>query len=139
MTPQLIAVLCYRISNLYHTNNIGGNSKDVISLIARAIGQIEIFYSSEIGKGLKINHGIGTVIGARVKIGENCLLHQNITLGDKGGGRPTIGNNVTIYAGAKVLGDISIGDNSIIAANAVVIKSCPENSVLIGLPAKNFK
>lgn len=90
LTPQLIAVLCYRISNLYHTNNIGGNSKDVISLIARAIGQIEIFYSSEIGKGLKINHGIGTVIGARVKIGENCLLHQNITLGDKGGGDPLL-------------------------------------------------
>lgn len=79
------------------------------------------------------------MIGARVKIGENCLLHQNITLGDKGGGRPTIGNNVTIYAGAKVLGNISIGDNSIIAANAVVIKSCPENSVLISLPAKNLK
>lgn len=74
-----------------------------------------------------------------MKIGDNCLIHQNVTLGDKNGGRPTIGDNCVIYAGAKILGDIHIGNNSIIGANAVVLKSCPENSTLLGIPAKIYK
>ena len=113
-----------------------GGVKDAYSLLAWHIGQIEIFYSAEIGKGFKINHGLGTVIGARCKIGENCMIHQNCTIGDRKGGRPTIGNNVVIYAGAMILGDISIGDNTIIGANSVVTKSCPPNSILLGTPAK---
>ena len=132
-TPQLISMLLYRISRALYVNNLDGGG---YSLLVRHIGQIEIYYSADIGKGLKINHGVGTVIGARCKIGDNCMIHQNCTIGDRNGGRPTIGNNVIIYAGAMILGDITIGDNSIIGANSVVTKSCPPNSILVGSPAK---
>lgn len=135
-TPQLIAMLLYRISRLLYIRGLNGEG---YSLLARHIGQIEIFYSADIGLGFKINHGVGTVIGARCKIGNNCTIHQNCTIGDRKGGRPTIGNNVIIYAGAMILGDITIGDNSIIGANSVVTKSCPPYSVLIGSPAKIVK
>lgn len=155
-TPQLIAMLCYRISHSInslppptHTHSGARFSEcttehtryaaDAYSLLGREIGQIEIFYSSCIGKGFKINHGIGTVIGARCIVGDNCTIHQNCTLGDRNGGRPKIGNNVTIYAGSLILGDITIGDNSIIGANSVVTRSCPAGSVLAGSPAKIIK
>lgn len=150
-TPQLIAMLCYRIARnihcttpyLRHQDNNGNSfnpyAADAYSLLGRHIGQIEIFYSSEIGKGLKINHGVGSVIGARCRIGDNCTIHQNCTLGDRNGGRPTIGDNVTIYAGSMILGNISIGDNTIIGANSVVTESCPANSVLVGTPARIIK
>ena len=117
---ELVGILLYRISREYF---LKGNSKcDYYSLLGRFLSGFEIYYSAEIGNGLRINHGIGTVIGARVKIGDNCLIHQNITLGDKNSGRPTIGNNITIYSGAKILGDIHIGDGSIIGANSVCLK-----------------
>ena len=137
-TPQLIAMLLYRISRALYISDLNylGGVKDSYSLLARHIGQIELFYSADIGKGFKINHGVGTVVGARCKIGENCMIHQNCTIGDRKGGRPTIGNNVIIYAGAMILGDITIGDKSIIGANSIVTKSCPPNSILVGTPAK---
>ena len=105
-------------------------------MLGREIGQIEIYYSSVIGEGFKINHGVGTVIGARCKIGNNCTIHQNCTLGDRNGGRPTVGNNVIIYAGSMILGDITIGDDTIIGANSVVTKSCPPNSLIVGTPGR---
>lgn len=134
-------MLLYRVSRVLYINDLGirGGVKDSYPLLARHIGHMEIYYSADIGKGLKINHGIGTIIGARCKIGENCLIHQNCTIGDKNGGRPTIGNNVTIYAGAIILGNITIGDNSIIGANSTVFYSCPPNSILVGSPAKKVK
>lgn len=151
-TPQLVAMLCYRIARIIHckTNTppqrvnpqyrfINPYAADAYSSLGRQIGQIEIFYSSEIGKGFKINHGVGSVIGARCRIGDNCTIHQNCTLGDRNGGRPTIGDNVTIYAGSMILGNISIGDNTIIGANSVVTESCPANSVLVGTPARIIK
>lgn len=132
-TPQLIAMLLYRISRLLYIRGLDGGG---YSLLARHIGQIELFYSADIGLGFKINHGVGSVIGARCKIGNNCTIHQNCTIGDRHGGRPIIGNNVIIYAGAMILGNIIIGDNSIIGANSVVTQSCPPYSVLVGSPAK---
>ena len=139
-TPQLMAVLFYRISrNLYLRDlelSIDQSIKDSFSLLARHIGQIELYYSAAIDEGLKINHGFGSVIGARCRIGRNFTIHQNCTIGDKNGGRPIIGNNVTMYAGSMILGDVTIGDNSIIGANSVVIKSCPPDSILVGTPAK---
>lgn len=142
LTPQLISVLCYRISRelflksqLFYNQQIGGNGEYAYSLLGRQIGLTEIFFSAEIGEGLKINHGGGTVIGARCKIGNNCTIHQGCTIGDRKGGRPVIGNNVMIYAGSLILGDINIGDNSVIGANSVVIHSCPPGSVLIGSPS----
>lgn len=143
LTPQLISVLCYRISRelflksqLSNNQQIGGGNEEyAYSLLGRQIGLTEIFFSAEIGEGLKINHGGGTVIGARCKIGNNCTIHQGCTIGDRKGGRPVIGNNVMIYAGSLILGDINIGDNSVIGANSVVIHSCPPGSVLIGSPS----
>lgn len=114
-------------------------AKDEFFLLGRHIGQIEMYYSATIGSAFKINHGVGTVIGARCRIGDNCTIHQNVTIGDRKGGRPKIGNDCMIYAGSMILGDIEIGDHSVIAANAVVIDSCPPNSLLVGTPAKTLK
>lgn len=69
----------------------------------------------------------------------NCIIHQNCTIGDRNGGRPIIGNNVIIYVGAMLLGNITIGDNSIIGANSVVTKNCPPNSIMVGTPARNIR
>lgn len=90
---------------------------------------------AEGGKNLSLGHYVGTVIGG-VKIGENCTIYHNVTIGQNHGKSPVIGNGVTIYAGAKVIGDIAIGDNAIIGANSVVINDVPENSVVAGVPAK---
>lgn len=139
LPPPLIGILCYRIS--HNINLLYGPTReaDAFSLLGREIGQIEIYYSATIGEAFKINHGIGTVIGARCRIGDNCTIHQNCTIGDRNGGRPTIGNNVTIYAGAMILGDITIGDDCIIGANSVVTQSYPAGSVIGGTPAKIIK
>lgn len=134
LRSELIAILLYRISRELFLK--GDHSCDVFSLLGRFLSGIEIYYSSDIGHGLKINHGIGTVIGARVKIGSNCLIHQNVTFGDKDGQRPSIGDNVTVYAGAKILGGITLGNNSIIGANTVCFINVPENKIAVGVPAK---
>lgn len=89
-----------------------------------------------IGNHFRIDHPVGVVIGPGVKIGNYVKLYQNVTLGKKNGKFPAIGNNVVIYAGAVVIGDVTIGDNSIIGANAVVLKDVPCNSVAVGVPAK---
>jgi serine O-acetyltransferase len=95
----------------------------------------------EIGKGLLIEHFGGIVINSKTKIGDFCTISHCVTIGNKkpGGLSPRIGNNVYICSGAKILGDISIGDNCIIGANAVVIESLPANSVAAGIPAKVIK
>ena len=141
LTPQLLVILMYRLAHecfLLPENNSFKYDADIYALVGRDVGQMEIFYSSTIGKGFRINHGCGSVIGARCVIGDNCLIHQNCTLGDKNGGRPKLGNNVVMYAGSMVLGNVSIGDNSIIGANSIVMNSFPANSILVGTPAKNL-
>ena len=132
-----------RKSGVYYPPPDTGISIDSVagaySVLGREIGQIELYYTAEIGQGFKINHGVGSVVGARCKIGNNCTIHQNCTIGDRNGGRPTIGDNVTIYAGSMILGNIFIGDNSIIGANSVVTQDCPPDSILVGSPAKVIK
>ena len=125
--PGLLATLLYRISR---TLFLEGDEKNAMefSSMGTALTAIEIYFSAEIGIGLKLNHGIGTVIGSRTKVGDNVLLHHSVTLGEKNGGRATIGNNVIIYPGAIIVGNINIGDNSIVGANIFVDKSYPENS-----------
>ena len=137
LTIQLHPVLTYRLARLYFLEG-DERSASIYSLLGRIQGLVEIYYSAQIGRGLKINHGIGSVIGARCVIGDNCLLHQGVALGDKDGGRPIIGNNVIIYAGAVVLGNITIGDDSIIGANAVCLQSVPSHAICVGVPAKNI-
>ena len=118
--------------------------------IARWISQscrnrtgIEIHPGAKIGKGLFIDHGAAVVIGETTEIGDYCTLYQNVTLGgtgkDTGKRHPTLGNNVLVGAGARVLGPMKIGDNSKIAANAVVLEEVPPNCTAVGVPARVVK
>ena len=116
-------------------------------LLARIISQhsrkktgIEIHPGAKIGKRLVIDHGMGIVIGETAEIGDDCLLYQGVTLGgtgkETGKRHPTIGNNVLVGSGAKVLGPFKVGDNSRVAANSVVLREIPENSTAVGSPAR---
>lgn len=132
---ELVGILLYRISRVYFLKG-EENTASHFSNLLRIICGFEIYYSAEIGKGIKINHGLGTVIGARCKIGENALIHQNVTFGDRNGGRPVLMNNVTVYAGAKILGGIICGNNAVVAANCVCIIDVPDNGLIAGVPGK---
>lgn len=104
---------------------------------------IEIHPGAKIGKGLFIDHGSGVVIGETTEIGDNCTIYQNVTLGgtgkDTGKRHPTLGNNVMVGSGARVLGPFKVGDNAKIAANAVVLSEVPPNSTAVGVPARIVK
>ena len=112
----------------------------LISQTGRAFTGIEIHPGAKIGPGLFIDHGMGVVIGETAEIGKNVTLYHGVTLGgvkrQKGKRHPTIGDGVVVGAGAKVLGDITIGEYSRIGANAVVVKPVPSNSVVVGVPGQ---
>lgn len=133
------AILAYRVS---HKLYLGKHyfSARAVSQLARFFTGIEIHPGATIGKGLFIDHGMGVVIGETAEIGDNCTIYQGVTLGgtgkDTGKRHPTLGNNVMVGAGAKVLGPIKINDDSKVAANAVVLKEVPQNSTAVGIPAK---
>ena len=114
-----------------------------VSQLGRFFTGIEIHPGAQIGEGFFIDHGMGVVIGETAIIGDNVLLYQGVTLGgtgkERGKRHPTIGNNVVIGAGAKVLGNITVGDNSYIGSNAVVIKDVPANSTVVGVPGRITK
>ena len=101
---------------------------------------VEIHPAATLGRRLVIDHGTGIVIGATTEIGDDCLLYQGVTLGGTGiaGGKrhPTLGNNVMVGSGAKILGPITVGDNARVAANAVVLRDVPENSTVVGVPGR---
>lgn len=133
------ALIAHRIAHgLYRKKHYF--SARAVSQIARAVTGIEIHPGARIGKGLMIDHGMGVVIGETAVIGDNCTIYQGVTLGgtgkDVGKRHPTLGNNVMVGAGAKVLGPFNIGDNTKIAANAVVLKEIPEESTAVGIPAR---
>ena len=92
-------------------------------------------YTKDIGGGLYIQHGFSTIISAK-KIGENCRIYQQVTIGYKGEFNPILENNVSVTCGAKVLGDVTMHSNSLAAAGAVVVKDVPENAIVGGVPAK---
>ena len=104
---------------------------------------IEIHPGATIGKGLFIDHGMGVVIGETTIIGDNCTIYQNVTLGgtgkETGKRHPTLGNNVLVGSGAKVLGPFKVGDNARIAAGAVVLSEVPPNATAVGVPARVVK
>lgn len=112
----------------------------LISQASRRATGIEIHPGAKIGKRLVIDHGMGIVIGETAEIGDDCLIYHGVTLGgtgkDQGKRHPTIGNNVLIATGAKVLGPFTVGDGARIAANAVVLTEIPANATAVGVPAR---
>ncbi len=133
------AVKAYRKANWFYRHNMKFIAR-YISQHARHKTGIEIHPGAKIGKGLFIDHGMGVVIGETAEIGDNCTIYQNVTLGgtgkDHGKRHPTLGNNVMVGSGAKVLGPFKVGDNARIAANAVVLTEVPPNSTAVGVPAR---
>jgi len=110
----------------------------VISHVSRFLTGIEVHPGAEIGEGLFIDHGMGTVIGETAKIGDNCHLHQGVTLGGTSTKRerrhPTLGNNVVVGAGAELIGSIHVGENARIGAGSVVVTNVPANATVVGVP-----
>ena len=137
--PGVHALLAYRLAHALHQKEHFFAAR-AVSQAARYVTGIEIHPGAKIGKGLMIDHGMGVVIGETAEIGDNCTLYQGVTLGgtgkDVGKRHPTLGNNVMVGAGAKVLGPFTIGDNTKIAANAVVLDEIPDNCTAVGIPAK---
>ncbi len=138
----LHAVWAHRVSHKLYKKNHKFSAR-MISQGAKAITGIEIHPGATIGKNLFIDHGSGVVIGETTEIGDNCTLYQGVTLGgtgkDTGKRHPTLGNNVMVGAGARVLGPFKVGDGSKIAANAVVLTEVPKNCTAVGIPAKVVK
>jgi serine O-acetyltransferase len=137
--PGIRAALAHRRANYFYRHDM--------KFIARWISQrsrkktgIEIHPGATIGKRFVIDHGMGVVIGETAEIGDDVLIYQGVTLGgtgkDTGKRHPTIGSNVLIGSGAKVLGPFRVGDNSRIASNAVVLEEIPPNSTAVGVPAR---
>ncbi len=135
----LHALIYYRIAHFFYNLKLFFIAR-MISQFARFMTGIEIHPGATIGKALFIDHGSGVVIGETTIIGDYCTVYQNVTLGgtgkDIGKRHPTLGNNVMIGAGAKVLGPLKVGNNVKIAAGAVVLKDVPDNSTAVGIPAK---
>ena len=139
--PGFLILVFYRISNVFY--------KYKMFFIARAISQfgrfltgIEIHPGAKIGKRLFIDHGMGIVIGETAEIGDDCTIYHGVTLGGTGKDilkrHPTIGNNVMVGAGAKLLGPINVGNNVKIGAGAVVLKDIENNVTVVGVPASRI-
>lgn len=138
----LHAILIYRISHKLYQKKLYTGAR-ILSTIGRFLTGIEIHPGAKIGKNFFIDHGSGVVIGETTEIGDNCTVYQGVTLGgtgkETGKRHPTLGNNVMVGAGARVLGPFKVGDNSKIAANAVVLSEVPPNSTAVGVPARVVK
>ena len=133
------AVIFHRVSHWLWRHNCRFLAR-LNSQIARHCTGIEIHPGATIGKRLVIDHGMGIVIGETAEVGDDCLIYHGVTLGgtgkDQGKRHPTIGNNVLMSCGAKVLGPFKVGDNSRIAANAVVLSEVPDDATAVGIPAQ---
>lgn len=138
----LHAVIAYRLSHKLYQKKLFTVAR-IVSQVARFFTGIEIHPGAKIGKGLFIDHGMGVVIGETTEIGDNCFIYQGVTLGgtgkEHGKRHPTLGNNVMVGAGAKVLGPFKVGDNAKIASNAVVLTEVPPNTTAVGVPARVVK
>lgn len=133
------ATIYHRFAHFLYKHNLRFFAR-VVSQWSRHFTGIEIHPGAKIGRRLVIDHGMGIVIGETAEIGDDCLLYQGVTLGgtgkDKGKRHPTLGNNVMVGCGAKVLGPFKVGDNARIASNAVVLSEVPPDSTAVGIPAK---
>ena len=140
--PSFWATIWYRLAHRLYQKKHYFWARKISQRAARRTG-IEIHPGAKIGHGFFVDHGTGVVIGETAELGENVTLYQGVTLGgtgkEQGKRHPTIGNNVMISAGAKVLGAITIGDNCKIGAGSVVLKSVPENCTVVGVPGRIVK
>ncbi|NHK31335.1 MAG: serine O-acetyltransferase [Asgard group archaeon] len=140
--PGIQAVLIYRVVHFLWKLGLPFVPRYLSNIAAQLTG-IDIHPGATIGSDFFIDHGKGTVIGETAVIGDNVTIYQGVTLGgvslERKKRHPTIGNNVVIGAGAKILGPITIGDNSKIGANSVVIKDVPPNSIVVGVPGRVVK
>jgi serine O-acetyltransferase len=140
--PCIHALIAYRITHFLYLNKRFFLAR-LISQLSRFFTGIEIHPGAKIGKGLFIDHGMGVVIGETAEVGDNVTLYHGVTLGgtgkDTGKRHPTVGDNVLIGTGAKVLGPITISEGAKIGANAVVVKDVPANATAVGSPAKNIE
>ena len=140
--PGVHAIFYYRINHfLWKTCHLKFIAR-LLSQIARILTGIEIHPGATIGKRLFIDHGMGVVIGETAIVGDDCLLYQGVTLGGVGTGEhtckrhPTLEDHVMISTGAKIIGDITIGANSIVGANSVVLKDVPPHCTVVGVPGR---
>ena len=133
----LHAQIYYRVAHWLYGHKCLFLARWVSQRAKRRTG-VEIHPAAKIGRRLVIDHGTGIVIGATAEIGDDCLLYQGVTLGGTGAARekrhPTLGNNVMVGCGAKVLGPFKVGDNVKIAANSVVLREVPDNCTVVGIP-----
>ncbi len=140
--PSFKVMIHYRLAHKMYLKKRYFLARWISQRAARKTG-IEIHPGAQIGKGFFIDHGNGVIIGETTIIGDNVTLYQGVTLGgtgkEQGKRHPTIGNNVMISAGAKVLGSFKIGDNSKIGAGSVVLEEVPENSTVVGVPGRVVK
>lgn len=137
--PGLHALISHRMAHYLYKKNWVLLPR-LISQVSRFFTGIEIHPGATIGQGLFIDHGMGVVIGETAEVGDNVTLYQGVTLGgtgkEKGKRHPTIGNNVFIGSGAKILGSIKVGDNVKIGAGSVVTKPVPNDSTVVGVPGR---
>lgn len=140
--PSFKAILYYRIAHRLYVKKHFFWARLVSQRGAHKTG-IEIHPGAKIGKGLFIDHGHGVIIGETAVVGDNVTLYQGVTLGgtgkEQGKRHPTLGNNVMVSAGAKVLGSFTIGENSKIGAGSVVLEEVPPNSTVVGVPGRVVK
>ena len=135
----LHATFWYRVAHWLHVRKFRFLAR-LISQLTKFFTGIEIHPGATIGRRLVIDHGTGIVIGETAELGDDCLLYQGVTLGgtgkDVGKRHPTLGNNVMVGSGAKVLGPFKVGDNARIAANSVVLREVPANATVVGVPGR---
>ncbi len=143
-TPGFLAITFHRIFHVMHVKLHIPVLPRFLSLFVRWWTGIEIHPAASIGEGFFIDHGAGVVIGETAEVGKNVTLYQGVTLGGTGNEKshkrhPTLGDNVFVGSGAKILGPITIGSNSRIGANSVVLKNVPENATVTGMRARIIK
>ncbi len=140
--PGLRAIWMHRVAHFLWKKGFRLLAR-MISEFSRFLNGIEIHPGAQIGRRFFIDHGMGVVIGETTIIGDDCTLYQGVTLGgtgkEKGKRHPTLGNGVVVGAGAKILGNITIGDNARIGAGSVVVRSVPPNCTVVGVPGRIVK
>ena len=140
--PSIHARLAHMLSHFLYKKNLLFLAR-LISQLARFLTGIEIHPGATLGAGILIDHGMGVVIGETAELGDRITIYHGTTLGgtgkEKGKRHPTVGDNVVIGAGSKVLGNIKIGSNSKIGANSVVLDDVPEGATVVGIPGKVVK